>query len=52
MVARPSLISIKNREPSLRLYSVFKRKATFLRIHDERAEWTEHLLSMEKVWEG
>ena len=52
MVARPSLISIKNRSPSLVCYTVFKRKASFLGIREERAEWTEHLLSMEKVWEG
>ena len=52
MVARPSLIDLKNRPPSLKFYNVFKRKATFLRIQEERAEWTEHLLSMEKVWEG
>ena len=52
MVARPSLISIRNRPPSLACYSVYKRKASFLGIREERADWTEHLLSMEKVWEG
>ena len=50
MVARPSLISMKNRPPSLSIYNVFKRKASFLRMNEERADWAEHLLSIEMVW--